>query len=50
MCLSIEELTDIPLSAWREQLRLEAHQESQRQIQADAAWLARQEAEIEVAA
>ena len=46
MFLSIEELTDIPLSALREQLRADAHREEQAQIEADAAWLARQEDEV----
>jgi dsDNA-binding SOS-regulon protein len=46
MYLSIEQLTDIPLSALREQLRADAQRADQEQVEADAVWLARQEDEV----
>jgi hypothetical protein len=57
--LTIEEITDIPLFAMREQLRLDQHREEQRQIvdaiiasalSATAEWLMRQEYDADGAA
>ena len=47
---TIEELTDIPLFALREQLRADLQRVTQAEIRADAEWLARQEEGIEVMA
>lgn len=44
--LTIEEITDFPLFALREQLRADLHREDQAQVQAETEWLARQEDEV----